>query len=130
MEQDKAKGTQDIFQQVLSGGIPKTPPDATSLDARSMSAAQPMSASLQKRPECCNAANDEKCQSATSSTHTYSITLSARANSASGTVTPMALAVFRLITSSNLAGCSTGMSATLMPWKTLTSCWVITSTKS
>jgi hypothetical protein len=47
MEQDKAKGTQGNIQQVLSGGIPKTPPDATSLDARSMSAAQPMSASLQ-----------------------------------------------------------------------------------
>jgi len=26
-----------------------------------MSAAQPMSASLQRRPECCVAANDEKC---------------------------------------------------------------------
>ena len=37
MEQDKAKGTQGNIQQVLSGGIPKTPPDATFLDARSMS---------------------------------------------------------------------------------------------
>jgi hypothetical protein len=37
MEQDKAKGTQGNIQQVLSGGLPKTP----------MSAAQPMSASLQ-----------------------------------------------------------------------------------
>jgi hypothetical protein len=62
MEQDKAKGTQGNIQQVLSGGIPKIPPDATFLDARSMSAAQPISASLQKRPECCVAANDEKCQ--------------------------------------------------------------------
>jgi len=43
----------------------------------------------------------------------YSITLSARTNNASGTVTPIALAVLRLITSSNLVGCSTGMSATL-----------------
>ena len=41
----------------------------------------------------------------------YSITLSARTNNASGTVTPIALAVLRLITSSNLVGCSTGMSA-------------------
>jgi hypothetical protein len=46
--------------------------------------------------------------------HVYSITLSARANNAGGTVTPIALAVLRLITSSNLVGCSTGMSATLM----------------
>jgi hypothetical protein len=38
----------------------------------------------------------------------YSITLSARANRASGTVTPIALAVLRLITSSNFVGCSTG----------------------
>src|SRR6266480_1381990 len=38
----------------------------------------------------------------------YSISLSALSNNAGGTVTPMALAVFRLITSSNLVGCSTG----------------------
>ena len=42
----------------------------------------------------------------------YSINLSARTNSVSGTVTPIALAVLRLITSSNLVGCSTGTSAT------------------
>jgi hypothetical protein len=42
-------------------------------------------------------------------TQNYSITLSARANSASGTVTPIALAVLRLITSSNLVGCWTGI---------------------
>ena len=45
----------------------------------------------------------------------YSITLSARANNASGTVTPIAFAVLRLITSSNLVACWTGMSATLLP---------------
>jgi hypothetical protein len=56
----------------------------------------------------------------------HSITLSARANNASGTVTPIALAVFRLITSSNLVGCSTGMSATLVPLKSLTICWGVT----
>jgi hypothetical protein len=50
----------------------------------------------------------------------YSITLSARANNASGTVTPIALAVLRLITSSNLFGCSTGMSPTLVPRKSWT----------
>ena len=50
----------------------------------------------------------------------YSITLSARPNNAGGTVTPIALAVLRLITSSNCVGCSTGMSATLTPCKILT----------
>ena len=43
----------------------------------------------------------------------HSITLSARANNPSGTVTPIALAVLRLITSSNFVGCSIGMSAGL-----------------
>jgi hypothetical protein len=47
----------------------------------------------------------------------YSITLSARTNNASGTVTPIALAVLRLITSSNLVACSTGISAILVPRK-------------
>ena len=45
----------------------------------------------------------------------HSITLSARASKASGTVTPIALAVLRLITSSNLVGCWTGRSAGLTP---------------
>src|SRR4029077_5560090 len=40
----------------------------------------------------------------------YSITLSARTNNASGTVTPIALAVLRLITNSNLLTWSTGKS--------------------
>ena len=40
----------------------------------------------------------------------HSITLSARATSVAGTVTPIALAVLRLITSSNLLACSTGKS--------------------
>jgi hypothetical protein len=51
---------------------------------------------------------------------TYSITLSARASNVAGTVTPIALAVLRLIQSSNLVGCSTGISAGLVPWKSLT----------
>ena len=37
------------------------------------------------------------------------------------------LAVLRLITSSSLVGCSTGMSATLMPWKSWTSCLAVIS---
>src|SRR5215468_1052749 len=47
--------------------------------------------------------------------HFYSITSSARASSDGGTVRPSALAVLRLITSSNLVGCSTGRSDGLAP---------------
>ena len=43
----------------------------------------------------------------------HSITSSARASSEGGTVRPSAFAVLRLITSSNLVGCSTGKSAGL-----------------
>ena len=46
---------------------------------------------------------------------TYSITSSARASSVGGTSRPSALAVFRLMTSSNLVGCSTGRSAGFAP---------------
>src|SRR5204863_6541036 len=53
---------------------------------------------------------------------TYSITSSARANNAGGTVTPIALAVLRLNVSSNLNGCSTGTSATLVPRKSWMAC--------
>src|SRR5712691_5442544 len=45
----------------------------------------------------------------------HSITSSARARSDCGTVRPSALAVFKLMTSSNLVGCSTGRSAGLAP---------------
>jgi hypothetical protein len=45
----------------------------------------------------------------------YSITLSAISNMPVGTLRPMAVAFLRLITSSNLVGCSTGISATLVP---------------
>ena len=47
----------------------------------------------------------------------YSITSSARAINVGGTITPSALAVFRLIRSSNLAGCSTGNSPGFSPFK-------------
>ena len=47
----------------------------------------------------------------------YSITSSARARSVGGTVRPSAFAVLRLMTSSNLVGCSTGRSAGLAPFK-------------
>jgi hypothetical protein len=45
----------------------------------------------------------------------YSITLSARARTVEGTVRPIARAVVRLITSSNLLGCSTGIITGLCP---------------
>src|SRR5262249_60609576 len=45
----------------------------------------------------------------------HSITLSARARNAGGTVKPSALAVFRLMTNSNMVGCATGRWARLVP---------------
>src|SRR5262249_7288808 len=49
----------------------------------------------------------------------HSMTSSARASSVAGTSRPSALAVVRLMTRSNLVGCSTGMSAGLAPRKIL-----------
>src|SRR5437763_6944927 len=45
----------------------------------------------------------------------HSMTSSARASSDCGTVSPSAFAVLRLMTNSNLVGCSTGRSAGLAP---------------
>src|SRR5262249_49700292 len=50
---------------------------------------------------------------------THSITSSARASSVGGTSRPSALAVVRLITRSNLVGCSTGMSPGFAPRRIL-----------
>src|SRR5262245_15006941 len=50
---------------------------------------------------------------------THSITSSARATSDGGTVRLSALAVLRLMTSSNFVGCSTGRSAGLAPFRIL-----------
>jgi hypothetical protein len=47
------------------------------------------------------------------------ITSSAATSSVSGTVKPSALAVLRLMTSSNFVGCCTGRSAGLVPSKIL-----------
>ena len=52
-----------------------------------------------------------------------SITLSARSRMDRGTVMPRAFAVFRLITSSNRVGCSTGRSAGLAPLRILSTNW-------
>jgi hypothetical protein len=49
----------------------------------------------------------------------YSITSSARASSVGGTVRPSALAALRLITNSNLVGCSIGRSVGLAPLRIL-----------
>src|SRR5262249_3967268 len=49
----------------------------------------------------------------------HSITSSARASRLSGTVRPSTLAVVKLITRSNLVGCSTGMSAGFAPRRIL-----------
>src|SRR5262249_41463307 len=49
----------------------------------------------------------------------HSITSSARRRKDSGIVSPIALAVVRLMTRSNLVGCSTGRSAGLAPLKIL-----------
>src|SRR5262249_59888466 len=49
----------------------------------------------------------------------YSITSSARTSSVDGTLRPSALAVLRLMTSSNLVGCSTGSSEGFAPLRIL-----------
>ena len=49
----------------------------------------------------------------------YWIISSARCSSEGGIVSPIAFAVLRLITSSNLVGCSTGRSAGLAPFRIL-----------
>src|SRR4051794_533801 len=61
------------------------------------------------KADICSAAN----------TILYSITSSARSSSVGGTVSPSALAVLRLISSSNFVGCSTGRSAGFAPLRIL-----------
>jgi hypothetical protein len=56
---------------------------------------------------------------ARSKQHPYSITSSARSRIDVGSSISSALAVFRLMTSSNLFGCSTGMSPGLVPVRIL-----------
>src|SRR5437899_9199682 len=51
--------------------------------------------------------------------HAYSMTWSARSSSVCESVRPRAFAVFRLMTSSNLVGCSTGRSAGFAPLRIL-----------
>jgi hypothetical protein len=49
----------------------------------------------------------------------YSMTASARSRNDSGIAKPSALAVLRFTTSLNFVGCSTGISAGLVPWRIL-----------
>src|SRR5262249_3909234 len=70
--------------------------------------------SCYERPPSCRAAK-KRDELATP----HSITSSASASSRSGTLRPSALAVFRLITSSNLVGCWTGRSDALAPLRIL-----------
>jgi putative ABC transport system substrate-binding protein len=64
-----------------------------------------------------NAADDRSKQ------HLYSITSSARVSSECGTSRPSVFAVLRLITNSNLVGCSTGRSAGLAPLRIFPVYW-------
>jgi hypothetical protein len=57
----------------------------------------------------------EQVQQRSAVRQSHSITSSASASSWSGTASPMAFAAWRLITSSNLVGCSTGNSAGCAP---------------
>jgi hypothetical protein len=77
---------------------------------------------LRKRLSLARQRNNAKCQKETNGAATkatYSITSSARASSVGGTVSPSAFAVFRLITRSNLVGCSIGKSLGWAPLKSL-----------
>src|SRR6516164_11578160 len=51
--------------------------------------------------------------------HAYLITRSALASTLGGIVSPIRLAVLRLITNSNFVGCSTGISEGLIPFRIL-----------
>src|SRR5437868_13656771 len=81
------------------------------------SALRPLRAGDARQQQCPRGAQNEtagrRCPAA------HSITSSALTRSDCGTVRPSALAVFRLITNSNLVGCSTGRSAGLAPFKIL-----------
>ena len=67
-----------------------------------------------RQPKTCTQAAVSRCSNMACRT-TYSITSSARASSVGGTSRPSALAVLRLMTSSNLVGACTGRSAGFSP---------------
>jgi len=82
--------------------------DRQDRDARPMSASPPIAVKHWRRSETPLCARSRRWS-------VYSITSSAVASSLSGTVRPSALAVLRLITSSNLVGAWTGRSLGLAP---------------
>ena len=84
------------------------------------SAAKPLSMPMRRiRSPCCARAAIGHAAAAPPSnvmnSRRHSITSSARASSVGGTSRPSALAVFRLMTNSNLVDCKTGRSAGLAP---------------
>ena len=83
------------------------------------SLAGPVPKRLRAWPVCAAAAHrsaERQCQVSAKSGHrAYSITSSAVASSDCGMVRPISFAVLRLITSSNLVGACTGMSAGFSP---------------
>jgi hypothetical protein len=84
-------------------------PGPTSRAGRAMSALPP-------KADMCGATSDVRFGPIAD---THSITSSARARNAGCTVTPIAPAVFTLMTNSNLVGCSTGISAGFVPFRIL-----------
>jgi hypothetical protein len=98
-----ASGHERPSQSRRGGAHVRLTPDSDRIGASQRSVAK-----CQLRKKCVAA----KCD-------VYSITLSARSKKDSGIVSPIAFADLRLITSSNLVGCSTGSSAGLAPLKIL-----------
>ena len=87
---------------------------------------------LQWQPNLCAATNrrdgpTHKQTHAVQQSTFHSITLSARNTRLAGTSCLIVCAALRLMTSSNRVGCSTGMSAGLMPRRTFTACRLIRS---
>ena len=84
-----------------------------------LSAAEAMSASLRKRPKCCIAAKRRYVPiadvSRCSKPSGYSITSSATLSTLSGTLRPSIVAVWALMTNSNLFDCTTSRSAGMAP---------------
>src|SRR5262245_24972679 len=79
---------------------------------------QPVMSALPPKADMCGATRDVRFGPiADSALHQLSINSSARSSTVGGIVRPSALAVFRLIMSSNLVGCSTGISPGFEPLK-------------
>jgi hypothetical protein len=87
--------------------------------AGSRSGAQHSGGWRQSAARRCSARPRAMCAGLQCAPHTYWITSSARRSSDGGIVIPSALAVLRLMTSSNFVGCSTGRSAGFAPFRIL-----------